>query len=70
VKPEDLEVSDICERKVGGQQAGSPRSIIKVLHKPTGIYAVCDFERSQHANRTAAMAMVEYGLAHIKWKDR
>jgi protein subunit release factor A len=65
----DLEISDIRPPSAGGQQVGIPCSHIKVLHKPTGIYAVCATERSQHKNRTIALRMVEYGLAELGWKQ-
>lgn len=66
---DDFEVSIINNRPVGGQQVGTHICPIKVLHKPTGIYAVCDYERSQHRNRTIAMQMVEYGLAEMGIKS-
>lgn len=53
----------------GGQQVGVPNYPIKVTHVPTGIYAVCFAERSQHRNRTVAMRMVEYGLAEMGWTN-
>lgn len=65
---EDFEISAINPNPPGGQQAGVPNYHVKVLHKPTGIYAVCMAERSQHKNRKVAMDMVEYGLASMGWK--
>ena len=69
MRHEDLQVECINPRPAGGQHAGIAHMIIKVTHKPTGIYAACDYERSQHKNRAVAMRMVEYGLAEIGWKD-
>lgn len=66
---EDFEVSDISPRHQGGQHVALTIYHIKVLHKPTGIYAVCMSERSQHKNRAIAMAMVQYGLAEMGWKS-
>lgn len=68
IPEEDLEISDIRPPSSGGQQVGTRISHIKVLHKPTGIYAVCATERSQHRNRTIALRMVEYGLAEMGFK--
>lgn len=65
---EEFEVTDIQERHQGGQHVGVPYSIIKVLHKPTGIYAVCGTERSQMRSRKVAMEMVEYGLMAIGYR--
>lgn len=62
-----LEVTDITPVIKGGQHVGVPIRHIKVLHKPTGIYAVVASERSAHKNRRIATAMVEYGLAEMGW---
>lgn len=67
IPEDDLEVSVINNRPVGGQQVGTHICPVKVLHKPTGIYAVCGDERSQHKNRTIALRMVEYGLAELRY---
>ena len=40
-----------------GMHLGIPCGI-KVTHLPTGIFATCDTERSQHANRDKALAEV------------
>lgn len=53
----------------GGQVVGVINYHVKVTHIPTGIYAVCMAERSQHRNRTVAMEMVKYGLAEMGWKQ-
>ncbi len=69
IQDDELEVSAINPNPVGGQHVGMPNYHVKVLHKPTGIYAVCGYERSQHKNRTIAMRMVEYGLAELGVKS-
>lgn len=66
---EDFQTDDIAQRGAGGQQVGLTRSVIKVTHIPTGLYAVCGSERSQHKNRTIARAMVEYGLAELGFRS-
>lgn len=65
---DDFEVTALGMINPGGQQVGVRPVSVKVLHKPTGIYAVCGDERSQHKNRIIAMSMVEYGLAELGWK--
>src|SRR5882757_5452477 len=67
IPPEDLEVSCYPDPlwPSMGMVAGMPRPIVKVLHKPTEIFAVCGSEKSQHKNRTIALRMVEYGLAEL-----
>lgn len=71
MKPEDIEVSCYPDPlyPTSGMVVGMPRPIVKVMHKPTEIFAVCGYEKSQHKNRTIAMRMLEYGLAEIGWKD-
>lgn len=64
-----LEITVLNATPKGGQQVGITNRAVKVLHKPTGIYAVCDNEHSQHKNLRIAKAMVEYGLAEIGWKE-
>ena len=64
----DLQVTCMNPNPPGGQQVGTPNYHVKVLHIPTGIYAVCMAERSQHRNRKIALAMLEYGLAELGWK--
>ena len=66
----DYKVS--TERKEGdrgGQHTGCEPQLVKVLHIPTGIYAVCGTERSQLKNREIAIAMVECGLEKINDKQ-
>lgn len=67
VPESDLEVGLIDPWPKGGQQVGVRPVQVKMLHRPTGIYAVCGDERSQHKNRTVALRMVEYGLAELRY---
>lgn len=55
-------------RPKGGQHVGIATSV-KVTHEPTGLFAVCGYERSQHRNKRIAQAMVEYGLAELGWEE-
>lgn len=67
--PEDLEISCYPDPlwPASGMVVGMPRQFIKVLHKPTEIFAVCGYEKSQHKNKAIAMRMVEYGLAELRY---
>lgn len=64
-----FEVTALYPSAKGGQHVGLTHLGIKVKHIPTGIYCVCEYERSQHKNRKAAMAAVEMALAEIGWKE-
>jgi protein subunit release factor A len=47
---------------VGGQHVGVTNYPIRVTHVPSGLQAICGWERSQHKNRQIAMEMVEWAL--------
>lgn len=68
MRPEDLRVTVELAHKEGGQHAGLIPQRIMVEHIPTGLRASAE-ERSQHRSRAVAMAMIEYGLAEIGYKE-
>lgn len=60
-------------RPTGGQICGSGSNGIKGVHYydgdpeiPSGIEAICNFERSQHKNRLVVQEMIEWALASVK----
>lgn len=63
----DLKIESGYPKHPGGQSVGMPTPAVRVTHVPTGLVAVCDFERSQLKNKRIAMAMIEYGLAELGW---
>lgn len=69
MRQEDLAIEVINLRPPGGQHVGVEPQYVKITHKPTGLYAACISERSQHRNKTVAARMIEYGLAELGWKD-
>lgn len=64
IPADDLEVSTYPLRPPGGQQAGTPPMGVEVRHRPTGLLARCQSERSQHRNRLVALYMIEAALTH------
>lgn len=70
MKLEDLTIETIDRSPRDGQQAGMPHFAIRVTHIPTGISAQCHSVRSQFNNRNVCVAMIEYGLAELGWKDQ
>lgn len=70
MKHEDLRIESYPMRpQKGGQTVGIVETGIRVTHTPTGLVASCGTERSQLRNKRIAMAMIEYGLAEMGWRD-
>lgn len=71
MKPEHLRIQTLNPYDTkGGQHAGVIPSGVCVTHVPTGLTATCFIERSQSRNRNVALAMIEYGLAELEWKEK
>lgn len=71
MKPEHLKIEAGWHTpNPGGQQVGMPGTIVKATHIPTGLVAQCDCERSQMRNKNICLAMLEYGLAELGWKEQ
>lgn len=70
IPDEDLEIKQLPDPKwnPGGQHVGTPNYPIQVTHIPSGITAIVCTERSQHRNRTIALAMVEYGCLEAGYR--
>ena len=62
IDPKDLQIEPWPEPPAHGMITGTPPVGVKVTHLPTGAVATCDSERSQHLNRTAALAELEVRL--------
>jgi peptide chain release factor 1 len=58
VKDADIEWTAQRGSGPGGQQRNKTESAVLVRHKPTWLTAYCQSERSQHHNRTAALAVL------------
>ena len=69
MKTEDLKIESMTPKNKGGQTVGLPLPAVKVTHMPTGLSAFCNCMNSQGKCAKVAMAMIEYGLAEIEWRD-
>ena len=66
IRPEDIEMQIYRSSGAGGQHINKTSSAVRLIHKPTGIVAACQTQRSQFQNRDYAMRMLKAKLLEIK----
>jgi peptide chain release factor 2 len=69
INPADIEMQVYRSSGAGGQHINKTSSAVRLIHKPTGLVAACQTQRSQFQNRDYAMKMLVAQLVKIKEQE-